>query len=546
MGSRIRENPEKLFEVFLEIAIPENDDDEIFVQKYPPDYNDELVLKPVPKFAFPSDSERYTTKVDHFTFVLTDLESKYKFGYCRHAQGVQTCLCIISCLPWFDVFYIILNKLAEMINNSNNDDDVTNLLRATYAYGVPAPGVPVQIIVGQEMLNFTAPDPTKLPSVPTNRNLTEYFNAVDTENMMKIFASMLHERRIIITSKKLSRLTSCVHASTGLLYPMIWQHLFIPILPPHLLDYVSAPMPYVIGIHSTVFEKAKKNEISDAVILDVDTNTLTTEYDDFEDLPSEISSYLKRHLKKDKVITQMSTHGDVIPKAFMQSLVRLIGGYRDALRFHPGEPITFDPEAFVLSRPQSMQPFLEKMFELQIFQQFINDRLDLLNLGKGFSDLFEMEAMLQADKLNSQSRYKEWMSNMKKQGKQFQKNSKEIYKDLKDKAAPVVSSAMHTMKRQGKMLVTEVRKQVGDRRKPPRPANQPTIHVTHVPHADNRVSKYKVISFGDEKSTDDSEVDLSYNRVSVNLLSDPDIQVALNKSASAEDLGTSPIHHSIN
>jgi hypothetical protein len=37
----------------------------------------------------------YRTKVDHFTFVLTDLESKYKYGYCRHAQGVQTCLCII-------------------------------------------------------------------------------------------------------------------------------------------------------------------------------------------------------------------------------------------------------------------------------------------------------------------------------------------------------------------------------------------------------------------------------------------------------------------
>lgn len=37
----------------------------------------------------------YRTKVDHFTFVLTDLESKYKFGYCRQAQGVQTCLCIV-------------------------------------------------------------------------------------------------------------------------------------------------------------------------------------------------------------------------------------------------------------------------------------------------------------------------------------------------------------------------------------------------------------------------------------------------------------------
>ncbi|CAC5377247.1 DENND1 [Mytilus coruscus] len=542
MGSRIRENPEKLFEVFLEIAKPENDDETIFVQKYPRDFNDEQTLKPIPMFAFPCDSERYTTKVDHFTFVLTDLESKYKFGYCRQAQGVQTCLCIVSCLPWFDVFYTILNKLAEMINTTDNDDNVTELLRATYANGVPTPGVPVQIIVGQDMLNFTAPDLSKLPGIPTNRNLTEYYSAVDTENMMKIFASMLHERRILITSKKLSRLTSCVHAATALLYPMHWQHLFIPILPPHLLDYVTAPMPYVIGIHSAVLEKARKNEISDAVILDVDTNTLTTEYDDFEDLPSEISSYLKRHLKKDKIIQQMSTNGDVISKAFMQALVRLIGGYRDALRFHPGEPITFDPEAFVQSRPSSMQPFLDSMFELQIFQQFINDRLDMLNLGKGFSDLFEAEAILQADKLNSQSRYKEWLGNMKKQGKQMQKNSKEYFKDFKDKAAPVVSSAMHTVRREGKKLYSGVRKQVQDIRKPLRPGNPPIIQVTGT---DSRVSKYKLINLADEKSMDDSEADLSYNRISVNLLSDPDIQVALNKSASVEDLGNSPIHHSV-
>ncbi|XP_071155814.1 DENN domain-containing protein 1B-like isoform X23 [Mytilus edulis] len=542
MGSRIRENPEKLFEVFLEIAKPENDDETIFVQKYPRDYNDEQTLKPIPMFAFPCDSERYTTKVDHFTFVLTDLESKYKFGYCRQAQGVQTCLCIVSCLPWFDVFYTILNKLAEMINTTDNDDNVTELLRATYANGVPTPGVPVQIIVGQDMLNFTAPDISKLPSIPTNRNLTEYYSAVDTENMMRIFASMLHERRILITSKKLSRLTSCVHASTALLYPMHWQHLFIPILPPHLLDYVTAPMPYVIGIHSAVLEKARKNEISDAVILDVDTNTLITDYDDFEDLPSEISSYLKRHLKKDKIIQQMSTNGDVISKAFMQALVRLIGGYRDALRFHPGEPITFDPEAFVQSRPSSMQPFLDSMFELQIFQQFINDRLDMLNLGKGFSDLFEQEAMLQADKLNSQSRYKEWLGNMKKQGKQMQKNSKEYFKDFKDKAAPVVSSAMHTVRREGKKFYTGVRKQVQDIRKPLRPGNAPIIQVTGT---DSRVSKYKLVNLDNEKSIDDSEADLSYNRISFNLLSDPDLQVAMNKSASVEDLGNSPIHHSV-
>jgi len=43
---------------------------------------------------------------------------------------------------------------------------------------------------------------------------------------------------------------------------------------------------------AVILQKAKKNEIGDAVILDVDTNTLSSEYDDFEDLPSDIVSIL--------------------------------------------------------------------------------------------------------------------------------------------------------------------------------------------------------------------------------------------------------------
>lgn len=61
--------------------------------------------------------------------------------------------------------------------------------------------------------------------------------------------------------------------------------------------------------------------------------------------------------------------GDGVSRAFLQALVQLIGGYRDALRFYQGEKITFNPEAFVESRPPSIQPFLRKMLELQIFQQ---------------------------------------------------------------------------------------------------------------------------------------------------------------------------------
>lgn len=52
-------------------------------------------------------------------------------------------------------------------------------------------------------------------------------------------------------------------------------------------------------------------------------------------------------------------------------IMLVLGGYRDALKFHPGEEITFNPQAFIQSRPESMQPFLEKILHLQIFQEVL-------------------------------------------------------------------------------------------------------------------------------------------------------------------------------
>jgi len=89
------------------------------------------------------------------------------------------------------------------------------------------------------------------------------------------------------------------------------------------------------------------------------------------------------------------------------------GGYRDALRFKPGERITFNSDSYVQSRPPNMQQFLRKVLELQTFQQFIADRLDMLNAGVGFSDEFEVEVNMCGDAWGTQSRYRDWLSHMK-------------------------------------------------------------------------------------------------------------------------------------
>lgn len=152
-------------------------------------------------------------------------------------------------------------------------------------------------------------------------------------------------------------------------------------------------------------------ELGEVVILNCDNEILESPFDDVHSLPSEIVSQMKKQLNN-----KQDHQGDGVSKIFLNALVQLIGGYRDAVEYHETSK-TFNPKKFIESRPAHLRPFLAKMMELQIFAQFIDDRLKMLNSGLGFSDEFELETVRYAEK--------------KKRGRNYA-----LMKSLKDKVSP--------------------------------------------------------------------------------------------------------------
>ncbi|XP_037340330.2 DENN domain-containing protein 1A isoform X3 [Pungitius pungitius] len=443
MGSRIKESPESTFEVYLEVAHPGTHSSGPEVRRqFPEDYTDKETLRTVPKFCFPFNMDSLTVNQvgQNFTFVLTDIESKQRFGFCRLSSGAQTCYCILSYLPWFEVFYKLLNILADY-TIKGQESQWQEFLVSLHTLPIPEPGVPVHLGVHSF---FTVPDTRELPSIPENRNLTEYFVAVDVNNMLHLYASMLYERRVLICCSKLSTLTACVHGSTAMLYPMHWQHVYIPVLPQHLLDYCCAPMPYLIGVHSSLMEKVRGMALDDVVVLNVDTNTLETPYDDLQSLPNDVVSSLKSRLRK-----VSTTTGDGVARAFLRTQAALFGSYRNALQIELGEPITFNEETFVTHRSSAMRQFLQNAIQLQLFKQFIDDRLDLLNSGEGFSDIFEEEINM-GEYAGSDKIYHQWLFTVKKGGGA-------IFNTVKTRANPAMKTAYKFAKDHAKMRIKEVK-----------------------------------------------------------------------------------------
>ncbi|XP_029072827.1 DENN domain-containing protein 1C isoform X1 [Monodon monoceros] len=433
MGSTAERGVPALFDWFFEAAYPPSlQEDPPILRQFPPDFQDQEAMQMVPKFCFPFDVEREppSTAVQHFTFALTGLTGARRFGFSRLRAGAHSCLCVLSRLPWFEVFYKLLNTVGDLLAQdqvSEVNELLLHLLQQplpgtqdsvrlelgsgvmiSSAQGIPSPGP------GKSMplSCFVAPDSGRLPSIPENRNLTELVVAVTDDNIVGLFAALLAERRVLLTSRKLSTLTSCVHASCALLYPMRWEHVLIPTLPPHLLDYCCAPMPYLIGVHASLVERVREKALEDVVMMNVDSNTLETPFDDVQALPPDVVSLLRLRLRKVALAP-----GEGVSRLFLKAQALLFGGYRDALVCGPGQPVTFSEEAFLAQKPGApLQAFHRRAVHLQLFKQFIEGRLEKLNTGEGFSDLFEQEITCSGASSGTLRSYQLWADNLKKGG----------------------------------------------------------------------------------------------------------------------------------
>ncbi|KAI6068120.1 Suppression of tumorigenicity 5 protein isoform X2 [Aix galericulata] len=304
-------------------------------------------LKAIPQFCFPDAKDwlpvsEYNSET--FSFMLTGEDGSRRFGYCRRllpsgkGPRLPEVYCVISRLGCFDLFSKVIELRRPMDSRL-------------------------------EHVDFEC-----------------LFKCLSVRQIIRIFASLLLERRVIFVADKLSTLSSCSHAVVALLYPFSWQHTFIPVLPSSMIDIVCCPTPFLVGLLSSSLPKLKELPVEEALMVNLGSDRFIRQMDDEDTLlPRKLQAALEQALeRKNELINQDSdsdsddecnTLNGLVSEVFIRFFVETIGHYSLFLTQNEKGERVFQREAFRKSvASKSIRRFLEVFMESQMFAGFIQDR----------------------------------------------------------------------------------------------------------------------------------------------------------------------------
>ncbi|KAL8594866.1 hypothetical protein ACOMHN_016107 [Nucella lapillus] len=400
----------QLFEYALIVGLSAKTDDPgyepVIVHKFPQTVESNVS---VPKFCFP-DAEEFrpgsmTSTSESYSFVLTHTDGNRMYGYCRRMQprdaSLPEVICIISPINAFNMYNKLLSEIES--RRFKSLDHAQEMIAASFGRPMPKPGKVCHIRALDEKCDMETVF-LERPSDPRleNVNYESLLLYLGTDKLIKVFASMLMERRLILCSKHLSALTQTIHALVALLaltqtihalvallYPFDWHHSYIPLLPPEMLQVCSSPTPFIIGVLRSHLPQVTSQDLEDVIIVDLDNkHVLRSMGDELSLLPRKVQKALKTAINMCKIDSD-AQHSQwlMVSEAFLRMFLETIGHFTQHVFTQQDGTKTLMKEQFIAGAPsKGMRQFLEWFTETQMFEVFITMQLEKQHWGT--MDLF--------------------------------------------------------------------------------------------------------------------------------------------------------------
>ncbi|XP_009700794.1 PREDICTED: myotubularin-related protein 5, partial [Cariama cristata] len=218
------------------------------------------------------------------------------------------------------------------------------------------------------------------------------FRQLGITNVLYLFCAALTEHKILFLSSSYQRLTDACRALLALMFPLKYSFTYGPILPAQLLEVLSTPTPFIIGVHS-IFQ-SETQELLDVVIADLDGGTVNVpECVHISLLPEPLLQQTREALSMvlDPELevadlafppsaisaSSLKMQDKEIRAVFLRLFAQLLQGYRWCLhiiRIHPEPVIRFHKAAFLGQRGLTEDDFLTKVLEGMAFAGFVTER----------------------------------------------------------------------------------------------------------------------------------------------------------------------------
>uniref|UniRef100_A0A8C2GHE7 UDENN domain-containing protein n=1 Tax=Cyprinus carpio TaxID=7962 RepID=A0A8C2GHE7_CYPCA len=370
-------------------------------------------LKVIPQFCFPDAKDWApvdTFPSETFSFVLTGEDGSRRFGYCRRllpsgkGRRLPEVYCIVSRLGCFDLFSKILDEVEK--RRAISPALVQPFMRGIMEAPFPAPGRTISIKnflpgSGTEVIELCRPSDSRLEHV----DFECLFSSLSLRLLLRVFASLLLERRVIFTADKLGTLSKCCHAVVALLYPFTWQHTYIPVLPPSMMDIVCTPTPFIVGLLSSSLTRLRELPLEEVLVVDLGNSRFLRQMDDEDSiLPHKLQAALEHVLERRKELAcDVADHtnepgslSSVVSEAFVRFFVEIVGHYSLFMGSSDRDEES-SREAFRKAvSSKSLRRFLEVFMETQMFAGFVQEREFR---RQGLKGLFEVRAQDYLDSL---------------------------------------------------------------------------------------------------------------------------------------------------
>uniref|UniRef100_A0A672NUA9 SET binding factor 2 n=1 Tax=Sinocyclocheilus grahami TaxID=75366 RepID=A0A672NUA9_SINGR len=106
----------------------------------------------------------------------------------------------------------------------------------------------------------------------SGKSVALLFQQLGIQNVLSLFCAVLTEHKVLFHSSSYQRLGEACRALESLMFPLKYSYPYIPILPSRLLEVLSSPTPFIIGVHSMF--QSEIQELLDVVIADLDGGTI--------------------------------------------------------------------------------------------------------------------------------------------------------------------------------------------------------------------------------------------------------------------------------